>query len=79
MEMLLEGVGMIIFLALLFGLITYAVRHRGRLIKWMENLNAAPNATEKQALVKKLQRESEDINAELAELQTKTEEAPGED
>ena len=72
MDILLEGVGMIIFLALLLGLITYAIRHRGRLIKWMENLNATPNAEEKQTLIKKLTREREDIEAELAGLEEET-------
>jgi hypothetical protein len=74
MDILLEGVGMIIFLALLFGLLMYTVRHRGRLIKWMENLNATPNAEEKQTLIKKLTREREDIDAELATLTANPEE-----
>lgn len=72
MDILLEGVGMIIFLILLLGLIAYAVRHRGRLIKWCENLNASQNAEEKQTLVKRLTREREDIDAELVALQAET-------
>ena len=74
MDILLEGVGMRVFLALLLGLGAYALRHRGRLVKWIENLNASPNAVEKQERIKRLTRDREDIDAELANLQAETQE-----
>lgn len=74
MEILLEGVGMIIFLALLLGIGAYGLRHRGRVIKWIENIDASPNAEEKQTRITKLTREREDIDAELAILQAETRE-----
>ena len=72
MDILLEGVGMIVFLALLLGMGAYGLRHRGRLVKWVENIDAKPNAEEKQVRITKLTREREDIDAELATLQAET-------
>ena len=72
MDILLEGVGMIVFLAMLLGMGAYGLRHRGRLVKWIENINVSPNAEEKEDRIKKLTREREDIDAELATLQAET-------
>ena len=69
MDILLEGVGMLIFLVIFAGLFAYCIRHRGRLAKWLENLNAAPNAEEKRERIKRLTREREDIDVELANLE----------
>ena len=47
----------------------YAIRHRGNLGKWLENINHEENKGEKTTQILRLRREKEDIDRNLAELE----------
>lgn len=69
MDALLQGFGMLIWMAVFFGILAYGLRNRGRVLKWLRNDNA-DNAEfdEKENKKVELQREKEDIERELAKL-----------
>ena len=50
----------------------YGLRHRGTICKWLENLDHKENTTEKKGYIKKLKRQIEDDEAELATLEKET-------
>lgn len=71
MDSLIEGFGMLIWLVVLGAMIAYGVRHRTEIIRWMrctdKNMDEVQQEREDRKV--KLQREREDIDAEIARIE----------
>lgn len=69
MDALVEGIGMLIWLAIFGALMAYGIRNRGRIMRWLKNDNA-DNAEfdERKEKRIKLIRDKEDIEREIEEI-----------
>ena len=60
-----NALGSMIVMCLLLFVMFYGIRHRGRLVKWLENSDHDGNAREKESRIISLRRKHEDITREL--------------
>ena len=64
-----EALGVFILMAAILFLIGYAVRHRGSIAKWLNNIDHGGNAEEKEDEIIRLRRRKEDAERRIEKLE----------
>jgi len=66
-----ETIGEFLVIAFVVFLLMYGIRHRGRIWRWVENINHEGNDTEKEDYIIKQRRLIEDAQRQLKRLEEK--------